>query len=134
MKSILPQPWTAPQRGVLISLLCTMLGYLVIRLIVNPVYVSDPQPLASPRAPDLEDRIDPNTADWQTFAVLPGIGEKRARDIIAYREKYVSEHPGELAFARTSDLTRIKGIGTGILSQIEPYLGISPNELPSTRP
>jgi hypothetical protein len=114
--------WTAPQRGVVIVLLTGMLVYLAVRLFVNPVYVSDPQPPIPTRAPELEDRIDPNITDAATLAALPQIGGKRARDIIAYREHFVAEHPGQRAFAKLDDLLRIKGIGAATLSQIEPYL------------
>jgi hypothetical protein len=125
--------WTAPQRGVIIGLLVAILIYLAVRWWLNPLYVSDPQPRDPPRAVELADRIDPNTADWQTLAALPIIGQKRAREIVAYREKFVANNPGKLAFARIDDLYRMKGFGTAIVAQIEPYL-IFPRQPPTTRP
>jgi hypothetical protein len=116
------EPWTAKQRRVLIVLLSVLLVYLTIRLIRNPMDVSDPQPRHPPRATELADRIDPNTADWQTLAALPMIGEKRAREIIAYRERYVAQNPGEIAFTRLEDLMRIKGFGHSMIAHMEPYL------------
>jgi hypothetical protein len=127
----LPQPWTAPQRGVLIALVSGILIYLVLRLVLNPSYVSDPQPHEPPRAKEVEDRIDPNTADWATLAALPQIGEKRARDIVTYREQFVAEHPGRAAFTRPEDFYRMKGFGNAMVAQIEPYL-IFPKQNPST--
>ena len=127
----MPEPWTSPQRGVLIVLLSALLVYLIVRAITNPSYVSDPQPLLPARALELEDRIDPNTANWNTLAAMPNIGEKRAKDIIAYRERFVVEHPGQVAFTKATDLLRIRGIGSAMLSQIEPYL-IFPAEKRST--
>lgn len=130
----LPQPWTGPQRAVLIALLGGVFVYLVVRLIANPVYVPDPQPRAPSRAADLEDRIDPNTADWHTLAALPLIGEKRARDIVAYREQFIVEHPGQPAFVRPQDLLRIRGIGAALLSQVERYLLFPKQNSPTSLP
>ena len=127
----LPQPWTAAQRGVLIALLICLLLYLTVRRILNPVYVSDPQPLSPPRANELQDRIDPNTADWQTLAVLPLIGEKRAKDIIAFRQDFSAAHPGQFPFAKLTDLLQIRGVGQATITQLEPFL-IFPQPKPPT--
>ncbi len=128
-----PEPWTAPQRAVICALLCAMLAYLAIRWWLNPMYVSDPQPRDPPRAIELADRIDPNTADTPTLAALPMIGEKRAREIVAYRERFLRDHPGKAAFTRPEDLYRIKGFGVAIVAQIQPYL-LFPDHAPTTRP
>jgi hypothetical protein len=122
----------ASQRGVLIALLCLICCYLLIRLILNPTYVSDPQPHEGSRAAEVEDRINPNTADWSTLAALPQIGERRARDIVAYREQFVAANPGKVAFARPEDLYRIRGFGVAMVSLIEPYL-IFPSTQPATQ-
>jgi len=127
------QHWSAPQRGVIIGLLCLILLYVLVRLIINPTYVSDPQPQTPPRFAELEDRIDPNTADASTLAALPQIGEKRARDIVAYRDQFVADHPGQLAFTKPEDFYRIRGFGAAMVSLMEPYL-IFPTSRPSTQP
>jgi DNA uptake protein ComE-like DNA-binding protein len=116
----------------MIALLCLLLVYLLVRLWMNPSYVSDPQPPVPARAAEVENRIDPNTADWSTLAALPQIGERRARDIVAYREQFVAQNPGQVAFARPEDLYRIRGFGVAIVALIEPYL-IFPSTQPSTR-
>lgn len=54
-------------------------------------------------------KININTADSETLQTLPGIGEKRAEDIIAYREAHGP-------FRIAEDLTRVKGIGESILA------------------
>ena len=79
--------WTYSQRRVLLVLLSVLCVALIVRYALHPVYVSDPQPPVPARFSELADRIDPNTADWQTLAALPGIGERRAKDIVAYRER-----------------------------------------------
>jgi hypothetical protein len=123
--------WSEGHRRVLIGLLAILLVYLSIRLLLNPVYVADPQPLEPPRFAEVQDRIDPNTADAHTLAALPLIGEKRGEEIVAYRAQFVAEHPGELAFKAIEDLRRIRGIGTATLAQLEPFL-IFPSLSPST--
>jgi DNA uptake protein ComE-like DNA-binding protein len=126
-----PVFWTSSQRGVLIALLSLLLICLTVRLILNPVYVSNPQPQSPPRAGDLEDRVNPNNADVQTLSSLPQIGEKRARDIVAYREQFVAAHPGQIAFSKPLDLLHIRGIGASMLEQLEPFL-IFPTTAPTT--
>ena len=56
-------------------------------------------------------KVNINTADSETLQTLPGIGEKRAADIIAYREAHGP-------FLRPSDLTRVDGIGSGMLEEL----------------
>ena len=99
----------------------------------NRTAISDPQPLHPLHEADLADRIDPNTADAPTLSVLPLIGEKRAQDIIAYREKYVKTHPGRLAFRRPIDLLGIRGIGATMRALLEPE-GMVPETQSATQP
>jgi hypothetical protein len=115
-------PWTARQRSVILGLVILLFVYLTSRAVLHRQYVADPQPINPSRAAELADRIDPNTADAATQAALPSIGEKRARDIVAYREQFVADHPGRVAFRSAADLLPIKGFGGAIVSSIEPYL------------
>src|SRR5947208_1368924 len=96
----LPEPWTPSQRKFILVILAGLLVYGTIRLVMNPMYVSDPQPATPPHAMELADKIDPNTADVPTLAALPLIGDKRAADIIAYRERFLRDHPDEPAFKK----------------------------------
>jgi len=49
--------------------------------------------------------VNINTADAKTIAkMIKGVGEKRAQDIVAYREK-------NGPFSSVNDLAKIKGIG-----------------------
>ncbi len=127
-----PQVWTGSQRGVLIALLGCLLAYLVIRYLLNPLYVSNPQPARPPRFDDLADKIDPNTADWHALAALPGLGEKRAKTIIEYREAFVTKNPGHLAFGEPEDLLLVRGIGPSMLATLRPYLIFPPTAQPTT--
>ena len=128
-----PRLWTVRQRAVIIVLLSIILLYLTVRLIVNRVYVSDPQPRDPPRALELADKIDPNTADVATLAALPMIGERRARDIVEHRERFVAQSPGKLAFTRLEDLLRIKGFGPAMIEHVRPYLTF-PRQPATTQP
>jgi len=129
----MPEPWSAPQRRVLIGLVFVLALYVAIRYWFDPMYVSDPQPLAPARAGELADRIAPNVASADDLAALPLIGERRARDIISYRDRYVADHPGKVAFEKPEDLLAIRGIGASILAQIKPYL-IFPKDRSTTGP
>jgi hypothetical protein len=126
-----PQLWTARQRRAILILLAAVVLYLTLRLIRNPVYVSDPQPRDGPRAAELADRIDPNTADVAMLAALPMIGQRRAEDIVAYRERFAAQNPGKPAFTRLEDLLRIHGFGTAMIEHLRPYL-IFPRASPAT--
>jgi competence ComEA-like helix-hairpin-helix protein len=117
--------WSPTQRGVLIAFVLILSAALLVRLYLNRTYISDPQPPRPARFDELVDRIDPNVATWEELAVLPQIGEKRARDIVAYRES----HGGKTAFASEADLTKVKGIGDATLATIRPHL-----VFPTTRP
>ncbi len=126
-----PELWTRSQRGVLIALLGCLLGYLIVRQLLNPLYVSNPQPARPPRFDDLADKIDPNTADWQTLAALPGLAEKRAKTIIEYREAFTTQNPGHLAFTEPEDLLLVRGIGPSMLATLRPYLLFPPTTQPT---
>ena len=59
--------------------------------------------------------IDVNRADVYDLRRLPGIGEKRAMDIIAYREEHGP-------FQTVDELTGVSGIGPGILEGLRDYV------------
>jgi hypothetical protein len=71
-------------------------------------------------------RIDPNRADAATLEVLPGIGPARAAAIVRAR----SVRP----FSSVEELTRVDGIGPGILGRIRASVGFDPARAWSRRP
>jgi DNA uptake protein ComE-like DNA-binding protein len=91
------------------------------RWMANRAYVSDPQPDIPAKFDDLADRIDPNTANAATLSALPLIGDRKARDIIKYREE-TQARTGRPAFREARDLLMIKGIGAATVAQLERYL------------
>ena len=121
--------WTPSQRRTLIGLIVVLSTYLLIRSAFNKRYVPDPQPTEPPRMHELADRLDPNTATLAELIVLPQMGEKRAGEIIAYRDRYQRDHPGEIAFKRPDDLLKIKGIGQAMVQTFSPHL-----TFPTTQP
>ena len=60
-------------------------------------------------------RLDINRADWWEFQALQGIGEKRAKDIVAYRDQHGR-------FKSVDDLVKVKGIGPKTLLGLSPHL------------
>ena len=114
--------WTLRQRKALLGLSIVLLIFLSIEAWRKSAWVSDPPPDTTPRADEIQDRIDPNTADAAELSGIPNLGESRARDIVAYRETFARQHPGVPPFKSANDLMRVKGIGPGISSNMEPYL------------
>ena len=51
------------------------------------------------------------------FARLPGIGESRAADIVAYRQEHGP-------FESPEELMEVKGIGAGIFEKVKDYITI----------
>jgi len=128
-----PDTWTLPQRRVLIGIGVALVAYVTILAVVHPLTVTDPQPIEPAHARDLADRIDPNVADVATLAALPTIGEKRAQDIVEFRERVKLRDGVSVVFVTPHDLLKIRGVGPAMLSTIEPYL-IFPAGAPATRP
>ncbi len=113
--------WTRRQRWVLAIVVLLLAGVFGVRAMHNPARVADP-PGSGALAGELASRIDPNTADWPAWVALPLIGEKRAKEIVTFRETWLAEHPGELAFEKLEDLTRVKGIGKETIKTLAPFL------------
>lgn len=66
-------------------------------------------------------RVNINTAGAEELMELPGIGEKRAADIIADREKN-----GPFRFVE--DITRVKGIGEETLAELLDHITVEDTE------
>ena len=81
------------------------------------------KPQETPDAPGiLEGEIlDLNTASEADLTRLPGIGEKRAADIAAWRE----ENGG---FAAEEELMAVSGIGEGTYERVAPYITVGEEE------
>lgn len=127
--------WTLPQRRVLLALLTILLPVLALRYACNPAYVADPQPPYPARYEELADRIDLNTADLATLSALPTIGEKKAQEVIDFRDDRLARAPGRPVFTAPEDLLRIRGFGASTVETLRPYLIFPrPTSAPSTQP
>lgn len=64
------------------------------------------------------ERIDLNAAPAADLARLPGIGEKRSADIVAWREE-------NGPFQSVEELTNVSGIGGGTLERLRDYITVN---------
>ena len=64
-------------------------------------------------------RVILNVASAEELTRLPGVGRKRARAILALRERLKR-------FRRISDLLRVRGIGVRSLRRMKPHLVLDP--------
>jgi len=121
--------WSRSQRGVVLVMLAIIVVICGWRMWRNPTHVSNPQPDEPARASELRDKIDPNTADWETLAALPTLGGRRAKGIVSFREQMLAGTTRPTVFQRPEDLLKVHGIGAAMMNQISPYL-----EFPTTSP
>ncbi len=121
--------WSPTHRAVVLLLLTGLAVLAAVRLLSHPTQLPDELPASAPRAHELADRLDPNVASWEELAALPNIGEKRARDIIDYRDAQLQRSPDRLPFNKPQDLQNVRGIGPAITNQLMPYL-VFPNPTP----
>ena len=73
---------------------------------------SSPAEDASPR---LVGTVNINTATPEQLELLPGIGEARARAVVAMRKQ-------RGGFKSVSELTEVKGIGEAALERLRPFV------------
>lgn len=62
-------------------------------------------------------RVDVNTADWLTLAVVPGLGEALSKRIVEVRER-------RGGFRSLEELKDVRGISDKTLAKLRPYLFI----------
>ena len=65
-----------------------------------------------------EGLVNINTADADTLCTLPGIGEAKAKSIIAYREK-------NGPFKSTEELTKVSGIKEGVFDKVSDLICVN---------
>ena len=77
--------------------------------------------LPAPAPTPEREKVNVNTAGVEELKALPGIGEKRAADLIADREEN-----GPYRFPE--DITRVKGIGEETLAECLEYITTEDHE------
>jgi competence ComEA-like helix-hairpin-helix protein len=92
-------------------------GLLValVLLLAAPRLLFERGPETLPAAEELRHRVDLNRAPWHELVNLPGIGEARAREIVADRER-------RGPFRGLSELTRVKGVGSATVAGLERHV------------
>jgi len=68
--------------------------------------------------PTLQGVLNLNKAEVEQLTLLPGVGESRARAIVALRTKLGS-------FKRVEQIIEVKGIGEAALAKMRPYLKVA---------
>lgn len=68
-------------------------------------------PSSTDQSTPSSDKVNVNTADEQALQAIPGIGQKRAHDIIAYRQAHGP-------FKEVADLKAITGIGEKMVARL----------------
>jgi len=119
------------QKALLFLAICFMLGTALNLLGWKPtaalmatknVTEVPPESLATALQEDVPIIIDIRTASLQELVQLPGIGEKRAQDIIAHRETR--------PFKNVNEIMLIKGIGLKTYEKMRPMLLVFGSDSP----
>ena len=98
------------------SQLILSLGLLA--LLATPVTAHARPTSPAPFTQSATTTLDLNEATADELSTLPGIGEKRAAEIIRTRE--------QRPFRSVSDLVRVPGIGPKMLGRLRPFVHVSP--------
>ncbi|WP_367926016.1 ComEA family DNA-binding protein [uncultured Ruthenibacterium sp.] len=96
----------------LLCAFCGCLVFLMISLMFSVPWTSGEAVPISAYFQEQEDKINVNTAPVLELMCLEGIGEKRAKAIVTYREEHGT-------FSCVEDLKEIPGISNGILEKIK---------------
>ncbi len=72
---------------------------------------------AAESSPGLTGVVNVNTATLEELQLLPGVGEARARSIVAARKQ-------RGGFKRVDDLLEVKGIGEAGLNRLRPHVTV----------
>ncbi|MBV8779880.1 MAG: helix-hairpin-helix domain-containing protein [Phycisphaerae bacterium] len=77
-------------------------------------------PILGPRAAEIEDQFDLNTATVNELSAIPRLGTIKAQAIVDYRQTmFRTEHRG---FLSVDELHRVKGFGPATLDLIRPFV------------
>jgi len=87
---------------------------MVLACAALPVMAAE-QTASGKEASALSGKLNVNSADAQQLTMLPGIGQKTAESIVAYRTQHGN-------FKTVDDLTQVKGIGDKSVEKIRQYV------------
>ena len=92
-------------------------GEKIIVYSIHDAAMMTENPSAISSSPSAENPLNINTATQQQLEKLPGIGEKKAADIILYREEH-----GD--FLIIEDIMNVPGIGSGLFEDIASLITV----------
>jgi competence protein ComEA len=84
---------------------------LLRRIVVAALILAAAPALAAKKALPPSERIDLNRAPVTELMRLPGVGQKKAQALVAYRQK--------TPFRRPEDVLQVKGFGPGWLQKVK---------------
>lgn len=95
----------------------TLVGVFVLLVgVATTPTLANESPKSKPAASE-ELRVNLNTASAAELAELPGIGEKVAARVVAYRKK-------NGGFQKIEEIMNVKGIGEKTFTRLQPHLFI----------
>ena len=112
-------PWVTSGDRLVLALVFTVLTALVGVRHWHRAGVGRPEPVVEASARLESHRVDVNSAPWWELQALRGLGETKAKEIVAFRER-------NGPFADLEELRRVRGIGPHTLEQLRPYLKVKP--------
>ncbi|OOP57263.1 MAG: hypothetical protein AYP45_04570 [Candidatus Brocadia carolinensis] len=78
-------------------------------------WLPETEVVSSLQPEDIKVKCDINTSRWYELALLPKLGEAKAKAIVAYREKHGN-------FKTLNELCNVKGIGPSIMEAIRDFV------------
>ena len=113
MKNPLRHIFTPSEQRILLTLISLAAIGLALKAAKIAPKLSQEFPDSLDLSVDYQIQYDLQNITKSELVSIPGIGPKRAADILAYREGY--------GFIQLSDLKRVKGIGEATFQRIAPY-------------
>ena len=94
-------------RGHSVRAMLSALGVVLLLSLAQPGFAAEP----------LSGVVNVNLASVEELTMLPGVGETRAKAIIALRKN-------KGGFASLDELVEVKGIGDSLLGKLRPYVSL----------
>jgi competence protein ComEA len=107
--------WSLPAQFASVSLASVFLTLLAVH--VRSTWFQHPRPMEIEHAVPIQFRIDLNEADRPTLLQIPGVGDKMAERILAYRDS-------KGRFNEFKDLLEIQGVGSATLERMRPWVEV----------
>lgn len=115
------RPWFNGGDRLIVLILCIAIAAFIGFEIVGRA-IEERRELAALEGRQLPtEAVNINTADMWAFVTLPGLGAKKANDIIAYRQEHGP-------FKSVDDLAKVPRIGKKMVDKLRPFIFVEPGE------